>query len=311
MRVNGNLQIAGQFLGLRLEELATDPDGTALSAYGSRIWKNTTDNKVKVWDGVDVVTIAAPAALSAFTQNVDAVGYLLKGLGAPVDSTDAIRKIDLDNAIMGLDFQADVASVLNTGDTPVSGKRYILGTYDTGGVGSTDDIISYGGTAFTLEYDVSAKGSGAIVYVTGASQFYRYDTSWTEFAGLTAYTVGNGLNLTNSVITLVPKENGGITVDSNGISVDTTVIATKASVDAVTTRITESSVVYTDETAATSHVVAHNLGFQYPIVQVIDMTDGQPVLPDSITFTDANNLTVVTSTAIVAKVLVTWAKAVA
>ena len=56
--------------------------------------------------------------------------------------------------------------------------------------------------------------------------------------------------------------------------------------------------------AATTHTVIHNLGQTYCNVTVVDATD-EVVIPQSITFNSANQLTVVFNTAIACKVIVT------
>lgn len=58
-----------------------------------------------------------------------------------------------------------------------------------------------------------------------------------------------------------------------------------------------------DGASATSHSVVHNLGQKYCNVTVVDASD-EVVIPQSITFNDANELTVTFNTAIAAKVVV-------
>lgn len=60
---------------------------------------------------------------------------------------------------------------------------------------------------------------------------------------------------------------------------------------------------FTGGTAATSFTVTHNLGQKYCNVTVVDSTD-EVVIPQSITFTDANNLTVTFNSAITCTVVV-------
>jgi hypothetical protein len=60
---------------------------------------------------------------------------------------------------------------------------------------------------------------------------------------------------------------------------------------------------YTSGDALTTHVVEHNIGQQYCNVTVVDITD-EVVIPQSITFTDNNNLVVTFTSAIDCKVIV-------
>lgn len=80
----------------------------------------------------------------------------------------------------------------------------------------------------------------------------------------------------------------------------------KANADAVAdanTRLTDSMYLYTSDESADTHVVTHNLGQQFTQVTVIDSTN-QVIIPDSVTFDSANQLTVVFSSAINCKVVV-------
>ena len=237
MKINGDLQVLGRLLGLKLEVLAADPTGLS----SARLWalSNEEDSSVELrfYNGVETISLGAGAqALTAFTQNVDAAGFLLKNLPAPVDGNDAARKVDIENALAGLDYQKDVLSVLNAGDTPVAG-RYILGTFDTEGVGSVNDIVEYSGDAFTVAYDVSEAGPGALVYNRGAGDnglWYRWDgVTWEEFQGLSEITAGLGLEKDGNQISVKVKENGRVLRDADGLSVDVSGLATTAEVEAI------------------------------------------------------------------------------
>lgn len=185
---------------------------------------------------VSAVTSAELAHLSGVTDNVqtqidlkqDDLGYVpvnkagdsltgnlnfggtstLKNLAAPVDPTDAVRLIDIDNLKADLDFQADVLAVqlddtlVPTEDPlPDAQVRYIVtdaanlnvafGTV----VGLEDgDIIQKSGADFVVVYDVSVKGPGALVWDRGVGKFMKFDgTNWTEHGGLSGVTVSAGL----------------------------------------------------------------------------------------------------------------------
>lgn len=80
--------------------------------------------------------------------------------------------------------------------------------------------------------------------------------------------------------------------------------ATKQYVDAVKTALEGSTFVFdSGVTSATSHVVTHNIGTKYCNVTVVDSND-KVIIPDSITFDTANQLTVTFSSAITCKVVV-------
>lgn len=126
----------------------------------------------------------------------------VKNLAAPVDSTDAVRKIDLENAVAGLDFQADVLG--NEADfvsgTSVAG-RYILGdgskfTGASAKGAAAGDIVEVDATGAVtkLDYDVSVAGPGAMTWNRNSSVWYQWNgTAWSVFGGLSGVTAGTGL----------------------------------------------------------------------------------------------------------------------
>lgn len=313
MRINGSLEVLGQLIGLKLEVLAADP----VSLTAPRLWalSNEVDDSVELrfYNGEETISLGAGAeALTAFTQNVDAAGFLLKNLGAPVDGTDAARKIDIENALAGLDYQADVLAILNDGDTPVAG-RYIVGTAIVAGA-DTNDIVSFDGNTFTLAYDVSAAGPGALVWDREQALWLRWDgNDWAQFEGLAAVTAGAGLEKTGNEMSV--KVGNGIQIDGTGaVEVDTTVIATAQSVSNLSGTVTTLSEAITalqqsyfdfdSAEAGTIHAVQHNLNNKYPQVQVVDLADDTVIGVQEVKFVDANNLTVTLAEAASVRVVV-------
>ena len=91
------------------------------------------------------------------------------------------------------------------------------------------------------------------------------------------------------------------------VALDTQAKANADAVAAANTRLTDSMYLYTSGASADTHVVTHNLGQQFTQVTVIDSTN-QVIIPDSVTFDSANQLTVVFSSAINCKVVVSAPK---
>jgi len=75
--------------------------------------------------------------------------------------------------------------------------------------------------------------------------------------------------------------------------------------DATTSKWTNDSIyyLYNGSTAASSFTVVHNLGQKYCNVTVVDYSD-DVIIPQSITFTDTNTLTVTFTSSIQCRVVV-------
>lgn len=141
----------------------------------------------------------------------------LKGLSAPIDPTDAVRLIDIDNLKADLDFQADVLGVqlddtlVPTEDPlPDAQVRYIVtdaanlnALFGTIAGLEDGDIIQRSGEDFVVAYDVSVKGPGALVWDRGVGKFMKFDgTNWTEHGGLSGVTVSSGLIKSGNTISV-------------------------------------------------------------------------------------------------------------
>lgn len=91
------------------------------------------------------------------------------------------------------------------------------------------------------------------------------------------------------------------------VALDTQAKANADAVAAADARVTAGQYLYTSGGAASSHVVTHNLGQQFTQVTVVDSSN-QVIIPDSVTFDSANQLTVAFSSAINCKVVVSAPK---
>ena len=130
---------------------------------------------------------------------MNAGGYEITSVGAPTGPNSAARKIDVENAISGLNWQQDINGVqvdatLDPGAAPVEGDRYVLTDVAAlhanfgviAGV-ANNDIVEYIGGAFVVSFDVSAdaKAEGAIAWDSTAKTYQRYvNGSWGSFGGL-------------------------------------------------------------------------------------------------------------------------------
>lgn len=304
---------------------------TAVSGLQSAAQVTTAINTaIADLQDADEVEAAIVAALTTYAKSADVtteISTAVSGLASTTSVNNAIA-----NALSGLDFQADVLG-LETDFAGVAG-RYIMvdglsGITPT--VGNANDIVEVtaGGEATVLAYDVSAQGPGALVWNRADSMFMRWNgTTWAEFGGLTGFTAGDGIEKTGDVVS-VKAEDATILVGANGVKVgdlsatyvtpaaQTTAIntavsglATDTDLTALETRVSASFFPFdSGATSATSHTVTHNLGYRWPIVQVVDKATNKVIIPDDVSFTDANELVVTLGVAATVLVQVSWVKA--
>lgn len=101
MYVNGNLDIAGVVMDLKLERLATDPVAPSLS----RMWFNSADKKVKYFDGTDIIALAAGGALSDYLPLTG--GTLTGALVLAADAANAMEAVTKQQMDTGLGLKQD------------------------------------------------------------------------------------------------------------------------------------------------------------------------------------------------------------
>lgn len=132
----------------------------------------------------------------------------VKNLAAPVDTGDAVRKIDLDNAVANIakDYQADVLGT--EADFVDTAGRYIYvdgSKFATGVAASAGDIVvvDAAGEITVLAYDVSVEGPGALAWNRTTQVWNQWNgTVWSEFGGLSGVNAGVGLSKSGNTISV-------------------------------------------------------------------------------------------------------------
>lgn len=165
----------------------------------------------------------------------------VKGLVAPVDANDAVRKTDLETAISTLNWQEDIEDIqldatMDPGAAPDTGLRYIITDSanlhpNFGAIAGLEDgdIIEYDGANWVLAFDVSDASitpAGTMAYIGGSlTTYYRYNgTAWVPFSGLDALVDGVGLVKTGNTLDInmgagiaaLPSDEVGIDVKADG-----------------------------------------------------------------------------------------------
>lgn len=159
--------------------------------------------------------------------------HTVTDLRKPVEPTDAVRLIDIENMKADLDFQADVLAVQRDGTltdedftVPLAEVRFIvtdIATLDPSfgvidGLVENDIIAKFAtdtGHEYRVVYAVSEKGPGVLVWARDIGRWMKFDgTSWTEHGGLSGVTPSQGLGKEDN--TLFIKYGAGSKLSATG-----------------------------------------------------------------------------------------------
>ncbi|QYW03063.1 hypothetical protein pEaSNUABM13_00104 [Erwinia phage pEa_SNUABM_13] len=168
------------------------------------------------------------AGAGVLTGDLNADGNTITNLAAPANANDAARKIDIDNAIAGIDWLHDSDDIQTDGTLdPVleNGKQYIILDADTvnpnfGTISGLVDnaIVRYNGTAFVVVFNpADSEAGGAVTWVKSIKEYRRFDaTQWTTFGGASDFNPGNGLEKVSNVVNVVTG--AGIEITGNAVT---------------------------------------------------------------------------------------------
>lgn len=168
------------------------------------------------------------AANGQLTGDLDANGNTVSNLAAPANANDAARKIDIDNAIAGIDWLQDSDAIQQDGTLDpelVAGKQYLILAADQinpnfGSItGLVDNmIVRYNGTAFVIVFDpTDSEAGGAVTWIKSIKEYRRFDgTVWTTFGGASEFNAGDGLEKSGNVVNV--KVGAGIQITSNAVT---------------------------------------------------------------------------------------------
>lgn len=145
--------------------------------------------------------------------------HTVTDLRKPVNPTDAVRLIDLENMKAGLDFQADVLAVQtddtledDAGDTRIVEVRFIVtdkdnlhesfgtieGLQNNDIIGRVEDEQGY---HYEVVYAVAEHGPGVLAWARDLEKYMKWDgEDWTEHGGLSGVTASNGLDKDGNTI---------------------------------------------------------------------------------------------------------------
>lgn len=294
---------------------------------------NSTDNKIytATAEGVNgaAATFDGGEALvdgAAFFDKTDETGYVFNGV-------EIVQFTGTGQMTAGV-------GLVKTGNVIDVNLGAGIGQLPTDEVGI--DVLTAGGLFLTVDGSAASTDTAAqlAVKLDGATLARSADGVKVAAQGITATEIattvaGNGITGGNgAALSVVADE--GIVVTADGVGLDLTFAdaryintagdtmtgalvlaadptadleaATKQYVDALATKLAASTFVYDGNVANATHVVTHNLGSQFANVTVVDSAN-KAIIPDSITFDSATQLTVTFSSAITCKVVVSGTKA--
>ena len=208
-----------------------------------------------VWSGTALVAAKVPN-LEALTVggHVDVNSKRIGNLAAPVTANDAVRKVDLDNAIIGLDVRDSVrvvavanvagyatsaqSSALSVdGVTLAANDRILLTAQSTASENGIWKMTNPSSTWLLVRADdanhVDDLSANMFCFVEEGTNYA--DSGWvcttnetvtmsnmtfSQFSGAGQVTAGNGLDKSGDTLSVDLKANGGIVIESTEMAVD-------------------------------------------------------------------------------------------
>lgn len=195
--------------------------------------QSAADTKAAVSKGYVAGLLANKLSVTAgaLTADLSAGNFGISNLAAPVNPTDAARKVDIENALSGMNWKEDI-DALQADDVlqpqKVDGKRYVLtnvaslhadfGTID-GAVNNV--IVEYATDEFVVVFSPAEdRAEGAIAWNSATNQYVRFDgTSWSTFGGMASVTAGAGLTQNGNEISVDLDAAGGLLTNAEGVAV--------------------------------------------------------------------------------------------
>lgn len=225
--------------------------------------------------------------------NLDLSGQKVTNLGDGSNPADAVTLAQLQAYLKGLVWKPSVKVATTTAIT-LSGTQTIDGvavvasdrvlvkdqaSAPTNGIyvvaagawtraTDLDEAAEFlGGVAVSVQRGTVSADKAYVVATDGAVVVGTTALTWTLLGGSsTSYTAGDGLLLTSTTFSAVPKPSGGLVVDGTGISVDPayTGLAKRYSVNV--------------PNGSTTAVITHNLGTLDLIYDVVEVATGASVI---------------------------------
>lgn len=226
----------------------------------------------------------------------DEIGIDVRIDGGLFTTEDGVASSTATGAQLAIKLDGDSLSLSNDG-LEIAANGVLASHIDASALGN--GLQGGSGTELSV---ATAAGSGITVDATGVS------VDDVEMRTRVLYL--DGAEAMTGPLTLSSDDQsaGGNNVAVSKGYVTTLIDAAQGSVTTLETRVEGGYFLYEELiTAATSHTVTHNMGTQYVQVTVVDEND-EVVIPESITFTNANTVTVTFHIAQTCRIIVTGLK---
>lgn len=168
---------------------------------------------------------------ATLTSDLNADGKKVTNLGAPTNANDAARKIDIDNALSGMNWQEDVDGVqadATLQPSKADGSRYVIKDAtalhaDFGTIADVQNNAIVEADAdgeYHVVFDPTGnRADGAIAWNHATSQYVRFDgTAWANFGGMSSITAGDGLELDGNALNV--QVDRAVTIVGNKVGVN-------------------------------------------------------------------------------------------
>lgn len=165
------------------------------------------------------------------SSDLNANNHKVTNLAAPTNANDAARKIDIDNALSGLNWQEDVDGIQTDATlqpSKANGSRYVITDAaalhaDFGTIADVANNVIVEADAdgeYHVVFDPTAeRADGAIAWNHATSQYVRFDGSaWANFGGMSSITNGDGLELAGNTLNVLVDR--AITIVGNKVGLN-------------------------------------------------------------------------------------------